>query len=257
MRPVFELLSLEGRVALITGAGSGLGRAFSLALAGAGADCALLGRREGPLLETANGVKSMGRKGIPLTADVRDSCVVEEALARALEAFGRIDILMNNAGVTIRKPVVEMEDEEWERVIDTNLTGYFRLARAVGRVMIRQRSGSIINIASVRARATAPGQSAYASTKGAIISFTKALALEMVPYGVRVNAIAPGYFETQMTAFIKKDYPQAYQRLLERIPSGRWGKPEELTGAAIFLASEASSYITGQTIYLDGGELAQ
>ncbi len=252
-----KVFSLEGRVAFLTGASGTLGRAVALALASAGADIIASGRREEALLETAEGVRALGRRALPVRADIRVPEEIEEAVEEAFRAFGRIDILFNAAGSFLMKPLLEMSPGEWEGLIEVNLTDCFRVARTVGRAIIEGgRGGSVINLSSVWAIASAKGVSAYSASRGAVTALTKTLALEWLPFGVRVNAIAPGFLNTPLMAPLKGD-ARAYEATLKRIPMGRWGEPWELGGAAVLLASEASSFMTGQTLYLDGGWLAQ
>lgn len=253
--PDLGLFSLEGKKALVTGASRGLGKAIALALARAGADVAVVSRSREELEQVAQEIEALGQKGVPIVADVSREEEVEAMREKALKALGTVHILVNNAGITVRKPVLEMTLEEWERVLRTNLTGYFLVARALGPTMLAQRWGRVINMASLRIHVTSPGLAAYASTKGAVVPFTKTLALEWVDYNVKVNAIAPGYFDTPLVAYVK-GLKEVYEATLRPIPMGRWGRPEEVGGVAVFLASEASSYITGQVIIVDGGRLA-
>jgi NAD(P)-dependent dehydrogenase (short-subunit alcohol dehydrogenase family) len=169
-----------------------------------------------------------------------------------VQEFGRIDILVNNAGVNIRKPVLELTEEDWDTVLDTNLKGYFLVARAVGKHMISQGRGKVINMASILGAVALPNQLAYASSKGGVVQMTKVMALEWASHNIQVNAIAPTYFETPLVAPLRND-PERYRFIMERTPMGRWGQPEELEGTAVFLASRASDFITGQTIFVDGG----
>ena len=244
---------LEGKIALVTGAGRGLGRAGALALARAGAHVALVSRTKSQLEETAAGVKGLGRNSLVLLADTRVREEVEAAVRSTVETFGRIDILFNNAGTNIRKPVVEMTDEEWHTIIETNVKGVFVVARAVARQMIIQKGGRIINMSSNSSGSAERDKVVYASSKGAVLQFTKGLALELAPHGITVNAIAPGYMMTPLVKdYLHKD-AERYQRILSRIALGRIGRPEEIGGALVFLASSASSYITGATIAIDGG----
>jgi NAD(P)-dependent dehydrogenase (short-subunit alcohol dehydrogenase family) len=245
--------SLEGKIAFVTGGGRGLGRAGAVAFARAGADVVLVSRTRHQLEETAAAVEALGRRALVATADTRKREEVEAAVQAAVAAFGRIDILFNNAGTNVRKPVVEMTDEEWHIIMETNVKGVFVVARAVARQMIAQRGGSIINMSSSSSLVPERDKVVYASSKGAVMQFTKGLAMEMAPYGIRVNAIAPGYMMTPLVQGYLESDGDRRQRILSRIPLNRVGQPEEIGGALVFLASDAASYITGATIAIDGG----
>ncbi|HEX9191528.1 MAG TPA: SDR family oxidoreductase, partial [Candidatus Deferrimicrobiaceae bacterium] len=177
---------------------------------------------------------------------------VREAVEAVVAAFGKIDVLVNNAGVNVRKPTLELSGEEWDRVLDTNLKGYFLVAQAVAPHMIRKGGGKVINVSSIFGAVGMNNQLAYACSKGGIVQMTKVMAIEWAPHNVNVNAIGPTYFETPLVAVLRDD-PERFRFINERTPMGRWGQPEELEGTVIFLASKASDFITGQTIYVDGG----
>ncbi len=245
--------SLEGKIAFVTGAGRGLGRAGALALARAGAHLAVISRTRAQLDETAAAVEALGRKALVAVADIRNNGQIESAVRTVVEAFGRIDILFNNAGTNVRKPVVEMTEEDWHTIIDTNVKGIFLVARAVARQMITQKTGCIINMSSVSSVSPERDKVVYASSKGAVMQFTKGLALELAPHGIRVNAIAPGYMMTPLVKGYLEADADRYKWILQRIALGRIGQPEEIGGALVFLASDAARYITGTTITIDGG----
>jgi NAD(P)-dependent dehydrogenase (short-subunit alcohol dehydrogenase family) len=246
------LFDLTGQVALVTGASRGFGRSIAGALAGAGADLVLTSRTLKDVEAVAGELASAGRKILPLQADVTQVEDVEEAVRRAVATLGRIDVLINNAGINIRKPALELTETDWDQTLDTNVKGCFRVAKAVGRHMVARQKGCIVNIASMLASVTLPERAAYASSKGGLVQMTRTLAVEWAPYNVRVNAICPGPFLTDLNKVILND-PEKVKFFMDRMPMKRFGKPEELHGAAIFLASEASSFITGTTIYVDGG----
>jgi NAD(P)-dependent dehydrogenase (short-subunit alcohol dehydrogenase family) len=246
------LFDLTGQVALVTGASRGFGRSIAGALAGAGADLVLTSRTLKDVEAVAGELASAGRKILPLQADVTQVEDVEEAVRRAVATLGRIDVLINNAGINIRKPALELTETDWDQTLDTNVKGCFRVAKAVGRHMVARQKGCIVNIASMLASVTLPERAAYASSKGGLVQMTRTLAVEWAPYNVRVNAICPGPFLTDLNRVILND-PEKVKFFMDRMPMKRFGKPEELHGAAIFLASEASSFITGTTIYVDGG----
>ncbi len=246
------LFDLTGQVVLVTGASRGFGRSIAGALAGAGSDLVLTSRTLKDVEAVAAELASTGRKVLPLQADVTQVEEVEEAVRRAVATLGRIDVLINNAGINIRKPALELTETDWDQTLDTNVKGCFRVAKAVGRHMVARQKGCIVNIASMLASVTLPERAAYASSKGGLVQMTRTLAVEWAPYNVRVNAICPGPFLTDLNKVILND-PEKVKFFMDRMPMKRFGKPEELHGAAIFLASEASSFITGTTIYIDGG----
>ena len=247
------IFRLDGKIAFVTGGGRGLGRAGALAFAGAGAHVVLVSRTRSQLEETAAMVEKLGRKALVAIADTRSGTDVEAAVRAAVDAFGRIDILFNNAGTNIRKPVVDMPDEDWHTIMDTNVKGAFLVVRSVARQMVRQGGGTIINMSSMSAMSAEPTKAVYAASKGAIALLTKGLALELAPRGIRVNAIAPGYMLTSLVKGGLDADPDRKQRVLARIPLGRLGEPDEIGGALVFLACDAASYITGATITIDGG----
>ena len=245
---------MTGRVAVVTGAGRGLGRALALALAEAGADIAAVSRR--PASDLAAGIERVGRRCVPLTADLEDPEDVAAVIPGAVQAFGRVDILVNNAGVISRAPAIETTPEDWHRVLQVNLHAVFRLCQDAAREMLPRRRGKIINIASLASFEVGILVSPYAASKGAVGQLTKALANEWAPHGINVNAIAPGYLTTEMTRALRED-PDRNAAILERIPAGRWGRPEDLGGAVVFLASPASDYVHGHLLAVDGGWLAR
>lgn len=245
--------SLDGKIAFVTGGGRGLGQAGALGFARAGAHVALVSRTRSQLEETAAMVERLGRKALVATADIRDSQQIEAAVRATVEAFGRIDILFNNAGTNVRKPVVEMADEDWHTIMETNVKGIFMVARAVARLMITQKSGRIINMSSMSAVSPERDKVVYASSKAAVSQFTKGLALELAPHGISVNAIAPGYMMTPLVKGYLEADAERHKRILQRIALGRIGQPEDIVGALVFLASDAARYITGTTIAVDGG----
>jgi len=247
-----DLFDLSGQVALVTGGSRGLGRAMAAALAQAGASLALCARTPGDLESARDELRAAGARVEIFRMDVLDPAGIQAAVDAALAAFGRIDILVNDAGVNVRKPVLELSPEEWDRVIDTNLRGYFLVARAVVPQMIARGRGKVINVSSILGAVGLPSQLAYASSKGGVVQMTKVMALEWARQGVNVNAIAPTYFETPLTEPLRQD-PERNRFIVERTPMGRWGKPEELAGTVVFLASRASDFVTGQAIYVDGG----
>jgi NAD(P)-dependent dehydrogenase (short-subunit alcohol dehydrogenase family) len=247
-----ELFELKGKIAMVTGGTRGLGEVSAKALAGVGADIAVCGRNAGDLKRVTEEISKLGRKTEGYFVDVTSKQSVSETVDRIVQTFGRIDILVNNAGVNFRVPVLEFPEEEWDRVINTNLKGYFLVAQAVVPQMLQNGYGKVINMSSILGSVGLPNQVAYASSKGGVDQMTKVMALEWARQGVRVNAIGPTYFETELVAQIRND-PERFNFINERTPMGRWGYLPELEGAVIFLASPASDFITGQTIYVDGG----
>jgi 2-deoxy-D-gluconate 3-dehydrogenase len=244
------LFSLDGRVALITGASRGLGRAIAIGLAEAGADVVL--HASAPPARTADDVQSLGRRAVTVGGDLSDRQAADNITHEALAALGKIDILVNNAGTIKRQPAAEHGDDAWDEVLEVNLSSVFRLSRAVGRHMLERGAGKIINIASLLSFQGGITVPAYAAAKGGVAQLTKALANEWASRGINVNAIAPGYMTTDNTAELRAD-PARSRQILERIPAGRWGAPCDVVGAAVFLASSASDYVNGHVLVVDGG----
>lgn len=250
MEPLPETLQrLRGQVAIVTGASRGLGRAIAIALAKEGANVVVnYARSSGAAEAVVADIVGMGGSAIALQADVSQADQVDAMLKAALNQWGRIDILVNNAGITRDTLLLRMKPEDWQAVIDLNLTGVFLCTRAVSKVMLKQRSGRIINIASVAGQMGNPGQANYSAAKAGVIGFTKTVAKELASREVLVNAVAPGFIETDMTGELKTD------EILQYIPLGRFGKPEHVAGVVCFLAADpAASYMTGQVINIDGG----
>ena len=249
---MLECFELKGMVAVVTGASRGLGRAICIALAQAGSDIVGCARDMDSLSQTMDEVKKLGRRSLGLRADVTSSHDVKIMVQRAIAECGKIDVLVNNAGIVLFKPLVEQSEEEWTNVINTNLIGTFYCCKEVGKHMIKRKVGKVINMSSILGAIGLPLQLAYASSKGGVDQMTKVMALEWAKKGVRVNAIGPTYFETDLVKQILKDR-ERFDFINERTPMGRWGYLPELEGIIIFLASPASDFITGQTIYVDGG----
>jgi NAD(P)-dependent dehydrogenase (short-subunit alcohol dehydrogenase family) len=253
-----SFFGLEGKVALVTGAGRGLGRAMALALGQAGADLALVSRTKEELTEVSEKIRSLDpkRKVLAVPADLALSDEIPGLVDTVLGEFSRIDILINNAGRNVRGPAENVAIEDWDGVVDLNLKSAFVMAQAVGRAMIRQGYGKIINTASLTSFIGLPNMIAYCASRGGVAQMTKALAVEWAKYGVRVNAIAPGYFMTKMTEPLFQD-AERKKWILSKIPMGRTGDPEkDLSGVVVFLASPASDYMTGQIVISDGGWMA-
>lgn len=248
-------MSLTGRVAVVTGASRGLGRAIALALAAAGADVALAARSKRDLEETGARVERCGRRALVVPTDVASYAEVETLMGRAVRELGRLDIVVNNAGAARVAPLAEMTPDDWRFMVDANLTGVFNGCRAAAPHLLAQKSGKVINVASVLGRVGLPGYTIYAATKGGVIALTRALGVEWARHGIQVNAIAPGWFATDMTDPAFSD-PKINERLTRDIPMRRIGRPEEIGPLAVYLASAASAFMTGQTIFLDGGHSA-
>jgi len=245
------LFSLEGRVALVTGASRGLGAAIALGLAEAGADVAVHGNTHSPD-ETCARVRALGRRAAAVVGDVGDARTPDRLVGETVSALGPVDVLVNNAGTIRRSPAATTTDEDWLAVIDVNLHGVFRMCRAAGRGMLEKGRGKIVNVASLLSFQGGITVPAYAASKGAVAQLTKALANEWAGRGVNVNAIAPGYMRTDNTAALQRDATRSRQ-ILERIPAGRWGEPQDVVGAAVFLCSAASDYVQGHVLVVDGG----
>ena len=248
-------LSLQDKIAVVTGGTSGIGKALSLGLAEAGAHVIATGRRQQQVDETANEIESRGRQTLRFSSDVCDRSSLEQLLAAVLDKFRKVDILVNCAGRIKRTPTLTMPEEEWNAILDTNLTGTLRACQVFGKTMLEKGYGRIINITSLNSFVALNEVAAYAASKAGVASLTRSLAVEWSKKGVHVNAIAPGVFRTDLNAQLLDSTPRG-QELLMRTPMGRFGKTEELIGAAIYLASDAASFVTGQTLVVDGGFLA-
>ena len=250
-----QRFSLEGKVALVVGGTKGLGQAMSLALAAAGADVCVSSRGPDGLEDTAKAISSLGRRGSCFAGDATDEAQVEALVAHMLETYGRIDILVNSQGIVALEPTEEFDTQAWQRVIDVNLKSLFLCCKHVARVMLKQGKGKIINISSVRGFQGRVGDPAYAPSKGAVNQLTHSLAIEWGPKGINVNAIAPAFTRTAMAAATLDD-PVKRAWVLSRIPMGRTGELEDYFGPIVFLASEASNFVNGHVLMVDGGWLA-
>lgn len=257
MEIAVTLFDLTGKVAIVTGGNGGIGLGIAQGLADAGASIVVLGRDEAKSREAARGIaEATGAATLVATADVAQPADVDRAVAETLERFGRIDILFNNAGINIRKPPQELSLEEWTRVMDVNLTSAFLMSKAVYPAMKRGGGGKIVNIGSMTSIFGAGFAAAYATTKGGIVQLTKSLALAWAADNIQVNAILPGWFDTELTQQARQQIPGLYERVLSRIAHGRWARPEDMAGTAVWLSSAGSDYITGIAIPVDGGYTA-
>lgn len=247
-----QLFDLTGQVALVTGASRGLGQCFARALANAGADLIITSRRAQDLSPFVAEIESLGRRAIPLELDVRDQQSIEKMSAAAEEAYGRIHILVNNAGCNVRKPALDVTWEDWNLILDTNLRGSFFVAQQIARRMLPHGYGRIVNIGSVTSVFGYAGLAPYGASRGGIRQLTMSLADDWGKYGITVNCLAPGWFQTEQNKVLYED-KEWVDYIVDRIPLKRPGDPRDLDGAIVFLASEASRYITGQTLLVDGG----
>jgi NAD(P)-dependent dehydrogenase (short-subunit alcohol dehydrogenase family) len=250
-----KIFSLEGKTAIVTGGTSGIGRALSLGLAEAGADVIATARREQNVNETAEEIEARGRRTFRMTSDVCDRRSLDLLLAETLARFGKVDILVNCAGIIKRMPTIDIGEDDWHNIIDTNLTGTLRACQVFGRPMLDRGYGRIVNIASLNSFVALSEVAAYAASKAGVASLTRSLAVEWSKKGVTVNAVAPGVFRTDLNAKLLDSSPRG-QELLMRTPMGRFGKTEELIGATVYLASDSASFVTGQVLVVDGGFLA-
>ncbi|MBL8144049.1 MAG: 2-dehydro-3-deoxy-D-gluconate 5-dehydrogenase KduD [Acidobacteria bacterium] len=245
---------LSGQVALVTGGSRGLGAAMSIALAQAGADVVVHGIEPTDATEAA--VTAIGRRAAGVIADISEKGAAQHVVDEAVRLLGKVDIVVNNAGLIRRTPAAQHSDEDWDAVVNINLSAVFRMCRAAGNHMLERGSGRIVNIASLLAFQGGINVPGYSAAKGGVAQLTKALANEWASKGITVNAIAPGYMSTDNTAALRADTAR-YNQILERIPAGRWGQPEDLGGAVVFLASNASAYVNGHVLVVDGGWMAR
>ena len=250
-----DLFDLSGRVAIVTGGSGGIGRGLAIALAEAGADVVVAGRTERALAETCRQIADRGVRASSIVVDVTKPAEVARAFDRVADRAGRLDILVNSAGGQLRRPALEITEEGWDRLVDVNLKGVFFCCQAAARQMKRAGRGRIISVSSLTAEIGLPNLAAYGATKGGVNQLTRALAVEWAEHGITVNAIGPGRIRTAMTEEVFAN-PATAESFLSRIPMRRPGEPRDLAGAVVFLASDASSYMTGQILYIDGGWLA-
>jgi NAD(P)-dependent dehydrogenase (short-subunit alcohol dehydrogenase family) len=254
--PIAKLFDLSGKVAVVTGGNRGIGRALSLALAGAGAAVAILARDEEKNRATVDAVRALGVPGLALRVDLAERAALQPALYEIERTLGPIDILVNNAAFAILKGVLEQTPEEWDSVLQVNLNAPFVLAKYVAQTMIQRRAGGkIINVSSIAGNAGSPIFPSYVTAKGGLQALTRCLALELAPHNIQVNALLPGWFSTDMTDWIRNwpEYAEVRKEMVQRTPRGRFGEPDELAGAAVFLASNASDHMTGAELIIDGG----
>ena len=252
---ILDKFKLDGKKAIVTGSARGLGRAIAIALAEAGADLALVDILD--MSESKSRIEKLGRKCITITADLSKKDSVDVIIKETVEKLGGIDILFNNAGIIRRAPLLEFSEKDWDDVMNINLRTLFFLSQAAARVMVKQgRGGKIINTASMLSFQGGILVPSYTASKSAVMGLTRLMACELAPHKINVNAIAPGYMATDNTKALRED-PERSKSILDRIPAGRWGQPEDLQGAAVFLASSASDYMHGYTVAVDGGWLAR
>ena len=252
---VIDKFKLDGKVAIVTGGGRGLGRAIALALAEAGADVTVSARTKKQIEAVKGEIEALGKNALAIPTDVRKADQIDHMVEKTVSDLGRVDILVNNAGILGYSWLRELDEKNWHNVLDTNLTSVFLCTKAVGKHLIEQKSGKVVNVSSAAGIVGAPRQTHYHSSKAGVILFTKALALEWNRYNINVNAIAPGYFLTNLTKPMTLD-KKYYQETLKKIPLRRLGDPDEIGPLAVYLASDASSYMTGETIVIDGGVTA-